>query len=654
MSVGVTFGGDAVAKADALWVTRVEPLLDRHCFKCHGGVRQKGGLDLRSLENQLRGGDGGAVIEPGEPMRSRLVEYVMPGAETHMPPDAKKQLSDVEIGWLRDWVASLPKKSTLLSKRHSTTNEATSYVAALRASRRPSWKPPSRIGATQVVDEFVRRGWKERRVKSVGVCDDATFVRRVHLDLVGRIPMLSELEDFEADRARDKRERLVDALLNRAEHGRHWSEVFDVLLMGRANGGVEQQRRDHGWYSFLECSFQTNRPWNQVVADLIRARPSSGASRGSFRFLYERKDNHQAMAEAVAPVAFGVRLDCAQCHNHPLAAELEQRHYWGLVAAFNRSKNVDAESGPGVSESAVGGFVNFANLKKESQPALLAFPNGRVIEEHRPADGEKENDGVELYGIPPPTGKDRPKAAAVPRYSRRGMFAEVVSEGNPLLARAFVNRVWGLLFGRGITHPVDQMDSKHPPSHPDLLDWLARDFERSGYDTRRLIRTLVLTRTYQQGSRPPRDGVVPPESFARALEKPLTAEQLVRSLRVVAGRSLEVSAGPDDLRRVVVDRFPDVVHADYNASLAQAMFLSNSVLIDGLWGNEKEGVAARLAGLASPEARVVGAFRLVLGRLPDAEELRRVREYLGERPSVDGVKHVLWALVSGPEFQLNH
>src|SRR5205814_708313 len=192
------------------------------------------------------------------------------------------------------------------------------------------------------------------------------------------------------------------------------------------------------------------------------------------------------MAEAIAPLAFGVQIGCAQCHNHPLAAEIEQRHYWGLVAALNRSKNVDAKSGPGISESATGGFVSFANLKKESQPAVLAFLNGKIVPEKRPAEGEKEKDVPELYVVPPAKEKEKPENPAVPKFSRRAALAEAVTHDNPMLARAFVNRVWALLLGRGIVQPVDQMDSRHRASHPVLLAWLAHDFEANGFAVKRL------------------------------------------------------------------------------------------------------------------------------------------------------------------------
>src|SRR5205085_9000352 len=174
------------------------------------------------------------------------------------------------------------------------------------------------------------------------------------------------------------------------DYARHMREVFDTVLMGRPANRNARERAQSGWYTFLEDGFRSNRPWNEMVRDMLVARAAEGPRRGADWFLAEKNNSHQAMAEAVAPVVFGVQIGCAQCHNHPLSWEIEQRHYWGLVAAFNRSKNVDTTSGIALSESAIGGFVQFTNLKKESQPAVLAFLNGKTVDEKRPAADEKE------------------------------------------------------------------------------------------------------------------------------------------------------------------------------------------------------------------------------------------------------------------------
>jgi hypothetical protein len=439
--------------------------------------------------------------------------------------------------------------------------------------------------------------------------------------------------------------------------------------MGRPTAKTEAQRRDHGWAEFLEASFRENRRWDALMRDLIVARPDrSGdlARRGLVQFLYERQNNPQAMAEAVAPLVFGVQIGCAQCHDHMVAREIKQAHYWGMVAAFNRSKNVDAEAGPGLAESAIGGFVSFANLKKESQQARLVFFNGRQVEEPWPADGVKEVDAPEKYRVAPPKGKERPAVPAEPAFSRRQALAEAVTRDNPLLARAAVNRVWGLLMGRGLVHPVDLMDSQHPPSHPELLDWLAKDFERSGHDLRRLIRHVVLSRAYQLDSRPAPGKPPADEAFARALEKPLSAEQLGRSLELATGpwiRAETASASPSvkppvvtaaSLQRALVRDFPDLAAPEYNATLQQAMFLSNSPLFDALLQPRDGNLISRLESIQDPKERARQTFVEVLGRDPDRVEMDESLRYLTSHPGNSGVRHLAWALLTGTEFQTNH
>lgn len=644
-------GWSAPSAAEDLWYEKVEPLFDKHCFKCHGGVKQKGGLDLRSLENMLKGGESGPALLPGKPSQSHIVEYLLPGADPHMPPDQKKQLTPAEIALVQEWVAKLPPAKSLSALTNA--NGVADYLASSRKLQKPAWTPSPGMSAPEVIDGFVSLGWRERKIKAAPLADDAVFVRRVYLDLIGRIPTAAETGEFLQDKKPGARTRLVDKLLAREEYAQRMAEVFDVVLMRRRGDRAERMRRENGWLSYLQKAFQQNRPWDQMVREIISARTTKAEDAGAAWFLYERRDSHQEMAEAIAPIAYGVQIGCAQCHNHPLAAEIEQRHYWGLVAAFNRSKNVDATSGKGVAESATGGFVSFANLKKESQPALLAFLNGKVVEEKRPAEGEKEKDLPELYEIPPAKEKEKAAKPAAPKFSRRAALAEAATHDNPMLARAFVNRMWALLIGRGIVHPVDQMDSRHRASHPDLLDWLSQDFEQSGYNIKRLVRNIVLSRTYQLDSR--WKGVNPPplNAFARGLEKPLSAEQLYRSLLVATGQELK-KGGAEDLRKAVVAKYPDLFASEYNPSLQQALFLSNSPLIDGLLKSGSTNTTSRLLTLKDQDARIQEAFQLVLGRKPEKDELEQAKAFLAGRPAESGIKNFVWALVASAEFQVNH
>ncbi|MGC4043940.1 MAG: DUF1549 domain-containing protein [Armatimonas sp.] len=642
--------------SETYWRSHVEPLIDKACLKCHAGVRQAGGLDLRSLDTILRGGSSGPAIIPGKPAESRILSRIFSQAADHMPPAPKVSLTPKEVEVLKTWITMLPvPKSKLASGKSTDITWVEGYLADYRNQLPKHDVLPTNLTGSAAIDWFVQAGWKRNKVEPAGLSSDLVFARRVYLDLAGRIPSLDELRRFVADKSADKRERLIDSLMASDDYPRHMREVFDTVLMGRADSDHARARADRGWNTFLETGFRANRPWNEMVRDMIVARASDGPSHGADWFLGEKNNNYQQMAEAVAPVAFGVQVGCAQCHNHPLAWEIEQRHYWGMVAVFNRSKNVDTETGPGVAESATGGFISFANLKKETQPATLFFLNGKSVPEKIPGANEKEVDSPDLYVFPPSPekGKKAPRPS-VPKFSRREAFADSVTHDNPQLARAFANRLWALLMGRGIVPAVDQIDSRHRASHPELLEWLGRDFEKSGYDVKRLVRLIVNTRAYQLDTKPVGKTPPLPDTFARALEKPLSAEQLLHSLWIATGVKPEEPAAKE-MERTFCAKFPDLMAENYNPSLQQALFLSNSPVLSELLKPSPGSMVTKLSALKSNEARVREAFSVVLGRAPAAVELQPCQAMLASARSPEsGASNLLWALLTSAEFQVNH
>jgi mono/diheme cytochrome c family protein len=598
--------------ADALAISGdVQAILDRNCIKCHGPLEQNAGLRLDSAAGIWQGSSDGPIVVAGKPESSKLIHVLTPAADPHMPP--KKQLGEGDISLLRAWIVTAATKPA------------------------SEWRPVQRDVPTEptaAIDYFLAAGWQARQLTSAPLCDDRTFVRRVTLDLVGRIPTPEETLAFLCDGQSDKRTTLVDRLLASDEAARNFREVLDLLLMGRRGIRREERRREGGWHAFLENAFKQDRPWDDVVRTLITARPTQPEDGGAIWFLYERRNDHQQIAEAIAPVIYGTRIDCAQCHDHPLAGEIKQEHYWGLVAAFNRSRNTDSGP-PAIRESAAGGFMNFTNLKKESQPAVMVMLTGTRIDEPRPATDEDTPDRYVDPNAP----------VRVPKFSRRAMLAEAATRGNPLLARSFVNHTWALLMGRGIVDPPDEMNSKHPPSHHELLDWLAADFATHNYNVRRLIRAIVLSRSYQlarwAGSDAP-----PADAFAAAMEKSLTAEAIARSAQIASGQVID-----DNLRQALMERFPDVPTRPARATIQQTMFLANSDQMAGLFMPDGKDTAP----LPPPEDRVRAVFRRALVRDPDAEELAHGVAFLNAHADTSAATgQLLWALVAGPEFLTNH
>ena len=604
------------ADATALWLGKVQPLFDIQCTKCHGPLEQKGGLELDTPHAILKGGDEGPAVVPGKPRESRLYNYLAAGADPHMPP--KKQLTDAERAMVHEWITALA----------ATPAEPVATAPAT---------PREFESVTLAVDTFLAESWTQRGLTPAPALDDFTWARRVTLDLAGRIPTAAELADFMQAPPDTRREALVDRLLASNDYPVRMRELWDTFLMGRGKRDNSEDRRiKNGWWAFLEHGFRTNRPWNETVRDFLAARPGDAPeTKGASWFLFERRNEHQQIAEAVAPIVYGTKIDCAQCHDHALAREIKQGHYWGLVAAFNRSKNVEGTSSVG--EAATGGFINFTNLHKESQPATVTLLTGHTVPETWPSGDTKEEDSDDKY-------IDAKAKVKIPKFSRREAFADAATHNNPLLARAFVNRLWAALLGRGIVHPVDEMTARNPPGHPELLDWLAKDFAANRYDIRRLVRGLVLSRTYALR---PAIGA-PPEAFAGSLERPLTAEQIARSWRIASG----LPADDDTLRRATITALPDVLPVNYNASFQQAQFLTNSPVLAELLKPVGENTASRLAALPDAPAKVREAFLAVYGRPPDPAEAASAGAFLTARPddAAGAVRDLLWALMTSAEF----
>ena len=634
------------------WEAHIRPLFKQHCLKCHGGAKQKGGLDLRSLGSTLKGGDSGSPVLPGNPDGSLIYKVLLPGADPHMPPGEGKQLPESDLSLVKNWVAAH------VSPHSSNTGSEPWAAASPVLKPKPLKLPAASLPASRVIDYLVQIGWQKKGVSPAKRADHRVFLRRVYLDLIGRIPTPAERTAFLADDRLRKREALVDSLLAHPEFAPHMREMFDVLLLGRVDEGKTKRRADNRWHAYVETVFRENRPWNEFVRDIILAGTGYGSERGASWFLYEQNNDHQKMAESIAPVAFGVDVQCAQCHDHPSAPEIKQAHYWGLVSAFNRSKNVDTNNGPGLTESAIGGFISYKNLAKVSAPAELTFLNGKSVSENRPAKDTKEKDDPAKYLVPPGN-----KVAAKPRFSRREVLAQAALTDNPGLARAFVNRVWAMLTGRGFVHPVKEMSSEYPPSHPELLAWLARDFEQSGHDIKKLIRDIVLSEVYQLDSKPSGLSRPEPSVFAVALEKPLHAEVLFRSLLVATGRWPSASDTKVDaaaFRKLLLSQFPDLFPREYNASIQQAMFLSNNPIVrdmlhpDG--GSPGLNLPSLLLNLPGQSERVSVAFETVFGRPPSRDETAMFEGYLGRRDDrpAKGIEQMLWAMVCSPEFLMNH
>ena len=405
-----------------------------------------------------------------------------------------------------------------------------------------------------------------------------------------------------------------------------------------------------------------------MARDIVVAKPQSKNESGASWFLFEQKNNHSEMAKLTMSSFLGKQIQCAQCHDHPVSPEIEQKHYWGMIAFFNRSLNVETKDGIRVAERATGGFSKYADLSGKSYDTSLVLVDGtEIVDENDPS----KKDNAELYvNAPAKSWFDKNKSekkgynlvkidqSPEPKFSRREKLVEAIfkqAEGS--FSKAFVNRVWALLMGRGFVHPVDKMDSSHPPSHPELLNFLASDFSKSRYDIKRLFRAILISKPYQLSSSSVEEIRPEPDTFSYFSVRALSAEALSKSLLVAMGNQPNEEGGfseidYDKLRDVVVKKFPKILPEIYSPSVQQALFFSNNPLVEEFLFSENNTTIADIQMEKTNAEKVIKAFNLIINRFPDQSEIDAGVKFL-ERDN-DNIEQLCWALISGPEFRMNH
>ena len=316
---------------------------------------------------------------------------------------------------------------------------------------------------------------------------DADFLRRAHLDLTGLIPTADEARTFFADTAADKRARLVDRLLATPQHARHLATFFDLMLMERR---PEKHVKVADWQQFLFAVCLTNKPYHHLAREILAADGADEATRVAARFHLDREGEPSALVRDTGRIFFGMDLSCAQCHDHPRVADYLQRDYHGLFAFFNRTYlfTRDSDKKAFLAEKAEGDVTFSSVFTKESGATRPRLPGGpQLTEPAFPRFAE--------YTVAPDA-KDK-NLRPVPKYNRRVELAKAATESNNrAFNRNIVNRLWGMMLGRPLVVPVDELNSANPAAYPALLDLLAAEFAADGYDTRAFLRELALTRVY--------------------------------------------------------------------------------------------------------------------------------------------------------------
>lgn len=504
-----------------------------------------------------------------------------------------------------------------------------------------------RARATKTIDKYLDDHWKSGRITPAPAADDAEFLRRVTLDLAGRIPTPAEVDRFLADKSGNKRLKTVERLIDGPEFPLHFGNVLDQMIQGRYSG-------DEAFLDYLRRNLREGTTWDDFFREIIIGPWDEERVKPASRFLDRRARNLDRLTADATRVFFGVDISCAKCHDHPLVEDWKQDHFYGMASFFNRTTG-----GKGKVGEKNEGEVTFLAADGKEKTARMMFLSGQFIDE--------------------PAGSEREKGGKQTRWSRREQLVKVALEDQIFLSRSFVNRMWQYFFGLGLIDPVDQIHSGSLPAVDGLLDQLAEDFAAGGYDVRRLIAAIVTSRAYGLSSKWERDEPVPADFFfAVARLRPLSRRQLAFSIvmatsgeRFDAGDEItsriEQYVGVDGLGRIekylaLEERSQELIGAfdpravEFQSSTDEALFLSNNEAMQKLIRAEGENLSGRLAKMDDTRELVEAAVKTILSRPPREDELSQLAEWVG-RPDVDrrrAAEQLVWALLTSAEFRFNH
>ncbi len=535
--------------------------------------------------------------------------------------------------------------------------ETLTLAAVVLAARSgPAAEPllPADRPIAEVIDHYIDGKLKTAGVAPALQADDHTLVRRLYLDLAGRIPTADEARTYAASSDPEKRARLIDRLLAAPEFVRHNATEFDELLRN-SNPDAPSVR------PYLLVALRENRPWDQMFRELLGVRPDSNHPE---QFIAKRLKDPDSLTRDVSSVFFGLNISCAQCHRHPYISALTQDYYYGLKAFFARSYEFQGQ----LLERRFASPLQF-QTKGQTRTARLLFLNGATIEP--PAEAipdlnkaiQDENKQIQELNKNYAKNKELPP---LPSFSPRAELVELAlkPENRDLFARALVNRLWHRFHGYGLVMRVDQMHAANKPSHPELLAWLTRDFIAHKYDLTRLIHGLVSSKTYARGSRWDREEPPAPELFAVAAVRPLRPMQWGLSQRLASNPAAlkpsqerevyekQLEALEEQVRKAF-GKLIEQPRDDLQIGITEALRLSNDPALLQLTGDQ---LVPSLLKLKDHQQQVEEAVWTVLSRPPTSRENELLCAYLEQRKDRpgDALQQMIWALLNSPEFRFNH
>jgi hypothetical protein len=526
------------------------------------------------------------------------------------------------------------------------------HVATFRATVPLGIKVPEFVFEKKtLVDEHTQRKWKELGIVPSDLASDEIFLRRVFVDITGTLPTPDRIKSYLADKNPNKRDALIDELTDSQEYAYYFANRWaDVLRVRR--GKDQNNTRAYGTFAFhtwIRDSIARDKPYDQFVREIVAALGDETKSPPTM--WYRDLQKPEQFVDDACQLFLGVRMACAQCHHHPYE-KWSQDDYWGMAAFFGQVGRKLTPT-PGL-------LVQNAN---QNRPVIFNKGTGSVINSRTgKAATMRALDGPEI----------KTAAGEDPRLH---LVEWMTAKENPFFARAVANRYWAHFFGKGIVDPVDDMRVTNPPSNPELLDALAKDFVDHGYSLKHLVRTIAKSRTYQLSAMPNEFNKNDKKSFARFYPRRMAAEVLFDAVSQATDSPPAFPGLPSDKHaptRAIM--LPDEGIASYfldvfgrpqrisacecervsEANLAQALHLLNS--------KEVQDKTVRPGGRAdrftkdkrSDAEKIDEAFLWALGRLPTADQRQTALKHIEANASDkrQGYADILWALVNTKEFIL--
>jgi hypothetical protein len=597
----------------------IVPILKKNCAECHTDMKKKGGFSMNTEASFRQGSETGPIVNPAQPEKSLILELVATADEDLRMPPKGKGLDAKEIETLKAWVLA----GAAWEPGFAFTKAA--YEPPLRP--RIPVLPAAVDQRNNPLDRIIDHYLAEKNQPRPAALDDAAFLRRVHLDLVGLLPDAEKVRTFAADPAPDKRARLVDSLLaDKTAYAEHWLTFWNDLLRndyagtGYIDGGRKQIS---GW---LYQALYDNMPYDQFVRELVAPTPANDGFANGIKWrgtVSAAQTTPLQYAQSVGQTFLGINLKCASCHDS-FVDRWKLSEAYGLAAIYSDTP-----------------LEMYRCDKPTGKPAVPAwlFPELGTVD------------------------------ASLPKAERLKQLAALITHPqNGRTPRAITNRLWQRLMGRGIVHPVDAMQS--PPWSEDLLDQLAVHLVENRYDLKQTLRLICLSAAYQ--SKAESYEQPPPETtyvYRGPRPKRLTAEELTDAIWQICGTAppnfdapvtraapqpmvraallksdlLMRTLGRPNREQIVSTRPPDL-------TTLEAMDLNNGAILDSRLA---EGARALLARAFATPADLAGfVWRAALSREPTAAELQLAVTSLGEKPDLATTQDFLWGVLMLPEFQI--